>query len=79
MLSKFVADVVVLCANDSYACSTDSKFVISTVGAGAVMRYTPPYPFDEYILRYVLRLDASWLAMMPISQALTGQVRYEKR
>lgn len=60
-------------------CSIESISLMSAapdvaVGAGGVVRFPPPYPVDEYILRYVPLLDARQFAMMPVGQILTIMV-----
>lgn len=68
-----------LCAKVLNARSTDSISAMIalanvTVGADVVLRYPPPCPADEYISRYVPRLDALWFAIMPVDQVLTVKV-----
>lgn len=48
-------------------------------GAGGVLRYPPPYSVHEYILRYVLRLDARRFAVMNVGRTLTIEVDSEER
>lgn len=79
MLSRLAPDVVVLCVNVPDVCCTDFISVIRAVarvalGTGGVLQYPPPYPVEEYVLRYVPRDDAHQLAIMPVCPALNVKV-----
>lgn len=65
-------------------CSTESMSLMSAaanvaIGAGGLLRHPPPYFFDDYIWQYVPRLDARWIAMMPIGRTRTMTVGAKKR
>lgn len=50
-----------------------------TVCAGGVLRYTPAYYVNEYIVQYMACLESCRLLMMPISSTLTFNVGEKKR
>lgn len=84
MFSRLVLDLFVLCTNLLDVRSTISMSLMSVVanvavGACGLMRYPSPYPVDEYFLRYVSRLDACQLAMMPVSRTLNDNVCNEEQ
>lgn len=71
MFSRSVSNFIVLRANVEDGSSTDTVPLASTVahvvvGAGSVLRCSPPYPVDEYISRYALHLDTRWVAMIEV-------------
>lgn len=54
-------------------CSTEPVSFITAVanvlvGACSLPRYPPPYPVEEYILRYASRLDPPRCLMVPVGQ-----------
>lgn len=76
MFSGLVSDFNVLCANVLNVRSPEPVSTMSTAtnvaaGAGGVVRYAPPYHFDEYISRYVPRFDARRFTMISVGQRLT--------
>lgn len=84
MFLRLVSDLVVLDTNVLNVNFTDLVSLMRVmanvaVGVGRASRHPAPHPVDDYISRYVRRLDERRLAVMLVGQFLTVKVDMKKR
>lgn len=84
MFLRLASVLMVLDASVSSVSSTDSVYLIrvvtnDAVGVGGAMQHPAPNPVDNYISRYVCRLDECRFAVMLAGQPLTVKVNMKKR
>lgn len=79
MFRRLTSNFIALCADVSVVSFTESVSLTTVVtivatGARGVHCYRPTYAFDQYISRYVLRLDTHRFAVVTIARTLTVKV-----